>query len=82
VNITINKRLTRRSLGDIIRPMKSEKNSARVGTLFARQNPCQTGREILVIFTPKSFDRPPHSRGTIALLIRWANQLNKETSYV
>jgi hypothetical protein len=59
--------------------------SAGVGTVIARQNPCQLrglatpDRAIFsVIFTPKSFDRPPHSRGTIALLIRWANQLNKD----
>ena len=48
--------------------MKSRKNSAGVGTLFARQNPCQLrglatpdSAIFLVIFTPKSLDRPPHS---------------------
>ena len=51
--------------------------SAGVGTLFARQNPCQTGRAILVIFTPKSFDRPPYSHVIITLLIRWANQFTR-----
>ena len=69
MNITIIYLLTRRALGGIIRPMKSEKNSARVGTLFARQISCQIGRAILVIFTPKSLDRPPYSRVIITLLV-------------
>ncbi len=44
VNININKRLTGEGRGGIICPMKSEKNSARVGTVFARQIACQLPR--------------------------------------
>ena len=77
MNITTNKRLTGAGWGGIIRPMKSEKNSAGVGTVFARQISCQIGRAILVIFTiilvifhytsAINFE-------IITLLIRWANQ--------
>ena len=53
MNITTNKRLTRRALGGIIRPMKSRTQQiiarelarllqgARVGTVIARQIACQ-----------------------------------------
>ena len=68
--------------------MKSEKNSARVGTLFARQNPCQLrglatpdSAIFLVIFTIILVIFHYTLRftcNTIALLIRWANQLNKD----
>ena len=97
MNININKRLTGEGRGGIIRPMKSRNQrriarglarllqGARVGTVIARQNPCQLrglatpDRAIFsVIFTPKSLDRPPHYRDIITLLIRWANQLNKD----
>ena len=44
MNITINKRLTGEGRGGIIRTMKSRKNSARVGTVIARQISCQIGR--------------------------------------
>ena len=49
MNITINKKLTGEGRGGIIRRMKSGKKSAGVGTVFARQNPCQIGRSVLVI---------------------------------
>ena len=72
--------LTRRALGDIICPMKSEKNSARVGTVIARQISCQMeGADFGNIhnyFGNISLDRPPYSRVIISLLIRWANQFN------
>ena len=41
MNININKRLTGEGRGGIICPMKSEKNSAGVGTVIARQIACQ-----------------------------------------
>ncbi len=89
MNININKRLTGEGRGGIICPMKSEKNSAGVGTVIARQIACQLrglatpDRAIFsVIFTPKSLDRPPYSHGTISLLIRWADQFKRGTSYV
>jgi hypothetical protein len=97
VNITINKRLTGEGRGDIIRPMKSRTQQiiarelarllqgARVGTLFARQNPCQTGRAILVIlhnYFGNILLTFRFSYVIIALLIRWADQFKRGTSYV
>ena len=80
--------LTKRALGVIICPMKSEKNSAGVGTLFARQISCQLrglatpdSAIFLVIFTIILVIFHYTLRftcNTIALLIRWANQLNKD----
>ena len=81
MNITINKRLTGRAVGDIICPMKSEKNSARVGTLFARQISCQIGRAILVIlhnYFGNIYYTSAVNFETITLLIRWANQLTED----
>jgi len=85
VNITINKRLTGLGWGGIIRPMKSEKNSARVGTIIARQIACQL-RGLATTDSANFFGNISQRKrlilrftyGLIALLIRWANQLNKD----
>ena len=85
MNITINKRLTGRAVGGIICRMKSEKNSARVGTLFARQNPCQL-HGLATTDSANFFGNISQRKrlilrftyGLIALLIRWADQLNKD----
>jgi len=55
--------------------------SARVGTVIARQNPCQTGRAGLVIlhnYFGNMLLTLTRFFETIALLIRWADQLNKD----
>ena len=85
MNITINKRLTGLGWGGIIRPMKSEKNSARVGTIIARQIACQL-RGLATTDSANFFGNISQRKrlilrftyGLIALLIRWANQLNKD----
>ena len=63
--------------------------SAGVGTLFARQNPCQLrglatpdSAIFLVIFTPKSLDRPPHSHVIITYWLDGLADKKRGTSYV